>query len=86
MLQVHAACCQVRLSMIPPDEKEVERIAYWVAKQIILFKALLELGIFGTIVANHSRVGLGLCILYTPFSSILVYVEDVTAWFWKEKQ
>jgi hypothetical protein len=72
--------------MIPPDEKEVERIANWVAKQTRLFVVFLELGIFGTVVANRSRVGLILCIFYTYFSATWVYAEKILDGLWKEKK
>ena len=86
MLQVHATRGQVRLSMIPPDEKEVERIASWLIKQSRLFAALLEIGIFGSIVANRSRVGLILCMVYMYFSATWLYVEEMLEGFWKEKK
>ena len=72
--------------MIPPDEKEVERIANWVAKQTRLFAVLLEIGIFGSIVATRSRVGMILCMVYMYFSATWAYVEDTIDGIWKEKK
>ena len=86
LLQVHAARGQVWLFVIPPDEQELERIAKWIVKQTQLFAVLLELGIFGTVVVNRSRVGLILCIFYTWFSATWAYVEDVIDGIWKEKK
>ena len=86
MLQVHAARRQVRLSMIPPEENDVERLANWVAKQTRLFAVLLELGIFGSVIESRSRAGLILCIFYVWFSATWAYTEEVLDGIWKEKK
>jgi hypothetical protein len=75
-----------RKIMIPPDEKEVERLAKWMSKYTRFFSILLEVGIFGTIAANRSTVGLILCTFYAYFSVSWAAVEDGLDGFWKEKK